>query len=152
MAERPPRKASRPVPVQEHAPKSDTPTVLSPEKRKFFATARPGSDFKQPRLAVFQHAMNRTPRPTEPSESIAYGYMNLNKFHDREPEAVMLAIREIDPHFWDDYPRRPGKEADDDFVKAAIGEAARAFYRHGLAAYGKPGLRKEEPNGALSAI
>jgi hypothetical protein len=39
--------------------------------------------------------------------------------------------------------------------RAAIGEAARSFYRHGLSAYGKPGLRKQSPstpNAPLGAI
>ena len=67
--------------------------------------------------------------------------MNLNKFHDRESLAIVEAIEILDPTFFDSYPRGPSTIYDMDFKKAQVGEAAKAFYRHGLAAYGKPGLR-----------
>jgi hypothetical protein len=110
---------------------------------------------KQPNAAVFQFGMNSTPRPTAPDETIAFGYMSLNKFHDREPEAVLATIEALDPNFFDSYPRKPGTKLDAAFKKAAIGELARAFYRHGLAAYGKPNLRKgaaQSPSVPLAAI
>lgn len=103
----------------------------------------PGRPVKQPRLAVLHWAVNSTPRPSHPDETIAYGYMNLNKLHDREPEAILRAIESQDPTFFDTYPRAEGTDLDDAFKKAAIGEAMKAFYRHGLSAYGKPGLRKK---------
>lgn len=71
--------------------------------------------------------------------------MNLNKFHDREPDAVLEIIEEKDPKFFDTFPRKKGTKLTTAFKKAAIGEAARAFYRHGMAAYGKPKLRKPAP-------
>ncbi len=97
---------------------------------------------KQPNIAVFHHAMNTTGRPSAPDESIAYGYMLLAKFHDREPEAIVKAMEAIDPKWFDAYPRKAGTVLDMKFKRAIVGELARTFYHYGLAAYGKPGLRK----------
>lgn len=136
---------------RKHEPLKSDPDLLSEEKRKWIADRRSGGSLEQPRLAVFQTAMNTTPRPTNPKQSIASGYMHNNKFHDREPEALWNAIKEIDPGFFDTYPRKKGTPVDAAFVKAAIGELARVFYRYGLPAYGKPGLRKTD-NSPLRAI
>lgn len=133
------------MPIKEHDPLSDEPTLLSPEKRAFCANSwgKPGA-FKQAKVMVFHHAMNTTPRPTAPDESIGYGYMNNNKFHDREPKAIQEAIEKVDPTWFDDYPRKASTALDDDFKRGVISELARTFYRYGLAAYGKPGLRKQD--------
>jgi hypothetical protein len=129
--------------IQEHEPLSSEPGLMSIEKRSFWAGLWPKQRHpKQPRLAVLQYAMNGTMRPTAPGESILYGYMTLNKFHDREPEAVLKVIEGLDSDFFAAYPRREDTILDDEFKKAVIGEAARAFFRHGLSAYGKPKLRK----------
>ncbi len=130
------------MPIQEHEPLSHEPTLMSADKRAWCSGCWEKRGRKQPRIAVFQFAMNSTPRPTAPGETIAYGYMTLNKFHDREPEELLKEIEKIDPEFFDDYPRKPSTPLDDAFKRAAIGELARAFYRHGLSAYGKPNLRK----------
>lgn len=129
--------------VREHDPINEEPLLLSPRKRAWWADLWPGRPVKQPRVAVLQWAMNSTPRPSHPDETVAYGYMNLNKLHDREPEAIVRAIESQDPSFFETYPRSDGTQPDDTFKKGAVGEAARAFYRHGLSAYGKPNLRKK---------
>jgi len=129
---------------------------MSADKRAWWGAPWSGRALKQPRLAVFHYAMNSTPRPTDPGETVAFGYMSLNKFHDREPEAVLRAIEALDPNFFDSYPRKASTQLDPAYKKAVIGEAARVFYRHGLAAYGKPGLRKQDdpptPGSPLAAI
>lgn len=131
------------MPIQQHEPLESGPGLMSEAKRQWWAAPRSGGPFKQPRLAVFQHAMNTTPRPTAPSESIAHGYVNNNKFHDREPGLVRKAMEAIESSFFDTFPRKDSEEPMADQTKdAAVGEAARAFYRHGLAAYGKPGKRR----------
>jgi len=143
------------MPIQEHEPLSTQPNLLSAEKRAWTMVPWSKRALKQPNAAVFQFGMNSTPRPTAPDETIAFGYMSLNKFHDREPEAVLATIEALDPNFFDSYPRKPGTKLDAAFKKAAIGELARAFYRHGLAAYGKPNLRKgaaQSPSVPLAAI
>jgi hypothetical protein len=135
-----------------HEPLDSEPGLMSATKRSWWAAPWDKRPVKQPRLGVFQYAMNSTVRPTAPNESVAYGYVSLSKFHDREPEAVLKAIEALDPSFFDSFPRRdlnaPMDVAD---KKAAIGDAARVFYRHGLAAYGKPGLRKNKTPATLSA-
>lgn len=100
---------------------------------------------KQPRVAVCQYAMNATPRRTRPDETLAYGYMDMNhnRFHDREPEAILRVIEELDPEFFDTYPRNRGTASADRFKRMVVGEAAREFCRQGRAAYGIPGLRSD---------
>jgi len=143
-------------PEQQHLPLNSNPGLLSEDKRKWCASSWNKRALKQPRIAVFHYAMNSTPRPTAPDETIAYGFMTLNKFHDREPEAIRKTIEALDPEWFDSYPKKEGTDFDDSFKKAVIGELARAFYRHGLAAYGKPGLRKSESdevtNSPLAAL
>jgi hypothetical protein len=141
--------------IQEHEPLSVEPALPTEERRKHFARPWAKRGIKQPWIAVFHYAMNSTPRPSAPDETIAFGYMNLNKFHDREPEAVVKTIEEVDPNFFDDFPRKPTTALDSAFKKAAVGELARVFYRYGLSAYGKPGLRKQPaptPGTPLAAI
>ncbi len=140
--------------MKEHDPLSDEPVLLSAEKRAWCASPWEKRGRRQPRLAVFQFAMNSTPRPTAPEETISYGYMKLNKFHDREPEAVLAAIDAVDPEFFDSWPRKATTALSSPsewsaFKKGAVGELARAYYRLGLAAYGKPKLRrpKDAPPG-----
>lgn len=129
--------------TQEFEPLSADPTLLSEEKRTWWAGLWDKRGLKQPRLAVFQFAMNSTLRQTASNETIAWGYTNLNKFHDKEPEAVLTAIEKLDPTFFESYPRRTSTTYDLTFKKNVISEAARTFYHHGLAAYGKPKLRKQ---------
>jgi hypothetical protein len=130
------------MPEQQFEPLSSEPGLMSEEKRNWCASLLPRNGaIKQPKFIVLLQAMAVTPRPSAPDESILFGYVTLNKFHDREPEAVLKAIENTSPTFFDDYPRRPNTELNDKFKKAVIGEMARAFCRHGLAAYGKPGLR-----------
>jgi len=124
---------------------------MSTDKRNWWDAVlrqpRPG-ELKQTRKAALHHVMNTTPRPSNPNEAIEYRYTTNNKFHDREPGVIVDGLLVIDPHFFDTYPRRKGTKLDRAYMGAIIGEAARAFYRHGLAAYGKPDLRK--PSGNLS--
>ncbi len=123
-------------------PKDNKPTPMSAAKRDFW-----NGPFVSPsgittcRLAVFHYAMNSTVRPTDPSQTIAYGYVQGNKLHDREPELLVQVILAQDPNFFDSYPRKPGAPVTMDLMKTAVSDAARAFYRHGMPAYGKPGLR-----------
>lgn len=125
---------------------------MSATKRSWWAACWPGRPVKQPRVAVLHYAVNSSVRPSAPDESVAFGYVNHNKFHDREPELVLRAIESQDPHFFDSYPRKAGTVLDEAYKKAIVGEAATAFYRHGLSAYGKPGLRKVDGgNGGASA-
>jgi hypothetical protein len=141
------------MPIQEHPPLDSSHELMSPKKRAWWAEVWDKRPLKQPRLAVLQFAMNSTPRPSAPNETIAFGYMNLNKFHDRESLAIVEAIEAIDPTFFDTYPREASTTFDVDFKKAQVGEAAKAFYRHGLAAYGKPGLRSSTSViGSLAAL
>lgn len=130
------------MPEQQFEPLNSEPDLMSEEKRTWCASLLPrGGAMKQPKVIIFLQAMAVTPRPSAPDESILFGYMHLNKFHDREPEAILKAIESAFPTFFDDFPRRPNTEFNDKFKKAIIGEMAKAFCRHGLAAYGKPGLR-----------
>ena len=138
------------MPEQQHLPLESRPSLLSPDKRKWCSEPWEKRQARQPRIAVFQYAMNATRRPSNPDETIAYGYMVLNKFHDREPEAVLRAIQELDPNYFDSYPRKPDTELTEVFKKAIIAELARVFFRYGLAAYGKPGLRKSSDVPQLS--
>ena len=137
--------------IRKHEPLNDQSNLMSEEKRKWCAQPWRKTGMEQPRIAVFQTAMNTTPRPTNPKESIACGYMKLNKFHDRESGEIWKAIEKLNPHFFDTYPRRSGTKLTETFIRAVIGEIAQAFYRHGVAAYGKPKLRKNS-NAPLAAI
>lgn len=127
---------------RKHAPKNAF-ALMSVDKLAWRSAAWEKRPMKQPRVAVFQFAMNATPRPTRPDETVAYGYMNHNRFHDREPEAILRAIEELDPEFFDTYPRKRGTELTDRFKRMVSGEAAREFYRQGRVAYGIPGLRTD---------
>lgn len=135
------------MPIQEHEPLPESTGTMSEEKRKWWdGKWQIPNGLKQTRKALFHHAMNTTPRPTSPDEAIEYGYVTNNKFHDREPEAVVNGMLAVDPHFFNSYPRRETTQLNKAFLRAVIGEAARAFYRHGFAAYGKPDLRKPSNN------
>lgn len=138
--------------ICEHEPLSKQPNLMSREKREWWTTQWK-EGFDQPRVAVLHNTMNTTPRPTKPDQSIASGFMRLNKFHDRESGEILKAILELDPHFFDTYPRLGIDPLTGDqfqlFAKAVIGEAAQAFYRFGLTAYGKPRLRKNAPLAAI---
>ena len=120
---------------------------LSLEKLTWWSAPWSGSEAKQPRLAVFQHVMNTSPRPTSPDETIAFGYLRLCKFHDREPAVIAERIRELDPAFFDDYPRKSSTRFDEAFIRAVIGEAARMFYRSGIAAYRRRAVGLEAKTG-----
>lgn len=139
------------MPIQKNQPLSDQPNLMSEEKRNWWLQPWRKQGMEQPRVAVLHTAMNTTPRPTNPNQSIASGFMKLNKFHDRESGEVWKAIQGIDPNFFNTYPRRKGTKLTEAFIRATIGEAAQAFYRHGLTAYGKPKLRKQ-PHAPLAAI
>lgn len=132
--------------IQEHLPISSEPDLMPRDKRDWWNQVWEGKLPKQPRMAVFQYSMNASFRPTAPNETIAYGYVQNNKLHDKEPEIIVQVIEALDPNFFDNYPRRPNTKYDLAFKKSIISDAARAFYRHGLAAYGKPKLRKSDPN------
>lgn len=141
--------------IKMHEPLEESSELMGAPKRAWWAGGyrSPRTGLMVARVCVLQHVMNTTPRPTEPKESIAFGYMRLNKFHDREPEALVTAIEEIDPGFYETFPRKAGTELTLAFKKAVTGEAARSFYRHGLAAYGKPNLRSGQKNdGTLSGL
>ena len=129
------------MPIKVYDPLDSSHELMSPKKRSWWAEVWDKRPLKQPRLAVLQYAMNATPRPSDPNETIAFGYMNLNKFHDRESLAIVEAIEVLDSTFFDSYPREPLTVFNIGFKKALVGEAVKAFYRHGLAAYGKPKLR-----------
>jgi len=130
--------------IQMHKPLDPTPGLMSEALRRFWEQELPRpSALKQTRVMALHAAMNTLPRPTSPGESIGYGYQRNNKFHDREPAAIREFLEQVDPSFFDSYPRRASTEFTDKSKEAAIGEAARAFYRHGLAAYGKPLLRSD---------
>jgi len=144
------------MPIQEHEPLSSEPGLMSADKRAWWAGAWEKRALKQPRMAVLQYAMNSTRRPTAPDETVAYGYVSLNKFHDRESLVVLKTIETLDVQFFDSFPRKSTTALDETFKKAIIGEACRAFYRHGLSAYGKPGLRKHseplDPENPLATL
>jgi len=128
--------------VKKHEPLIQQPSLMSPEKRDFWSAtwpARPSP--KAPRMAVLFYAVSATMRPTARDETVLHGYVSLNKFHDREPELVLKAIESLDPAFFDDYPRKPGTGLTAAFKKAAIGEAARQFFRFGMA-FDPPDFRK----------
>lgn len=123
------------------------PNLMSAEKRAWWAQEWSGHLPKQSRLAVFQYAMNSTIRPTAPDETISFGYLNMDKFHDFEPALILSVIEQQDLSFFDTYPRKRHVFKDEEWIKfkcAIIGEAAKAFYRHGLASYVKPNLRKSK--------
>lgn len=137
--------------IKNHDPLNNSPILLSKDKRDWCAKDRGGPGPKQSRIMVFHHAMNTTPRPTNPGEMIGYSYTQNNKFHDREPEEILKSIQAVDPHFFKTYPKKPSTPLDGAFIKGVIGELARTYYRYGLPAYGKPGLRKTAMQ-ILSAI
>lgn len=107
---------------------------MSTQKRAWWAATwpspRPG--IKQPRVAVFQFAMNSTTRHSAPDETIAHGYMRQKKLHDGEPGAVLDAILALDPNFFDSYPSSTAKPKSTKYLRAIIGETALAFYNHGM--------------------
>ncbi len=91
---------------------------------------------KQPRLTLLQFAMNSETRPTAPEETIAYGYVNNRKFHDREPGIVLAVMEAADAWFFKDFPRDDfAKPMTDAHKRAVIGMAARTFYRCGQPGY-----------------
>jgi len=118
-------------------------TMMSKEKRDWWAAPwrRPTPGLQQPRMAVLHFVMNTTPRETAPAESIAFGYLRNDKLHDREPAALLRAIAAIDPNFFEGFPQKLGTSADR-VLAFALSDAIRAFYRHGLHAFGIPGRRK----------
>ena len=133
--------------MPEFPPLEDSTSLMSESRRKFWASAvHRRSPLKQSHLLVLQSVMGITARPTDPSESIEFGYQNKLKFHDREPELIVEGIEDMVPDFWADYPRQDMKKPMTmQEKKAAVGEAAKAFYRHGLPGYGKPALRVNTP-------
>jgi len=139
-----------------HSPLAASSSVMSEAKRKFWAAQWRGSasSIGQIKVAVLHHVVNTTPRPTYPDHSLALGYTIHDKFHDREPTLIVKEIEAIDPTFFDEYPRaRKSEHMTEKNKCAAVGEAARAFYRHGAAAYGKEGLRKSNgDSGPLGAL
>ena len=122
-------------------------TALSEEKRSWWDQLWRVSGLKQSRKVVFQHAMNTTARPTHPGESVEYGYVSNLKFLNYEMTAVVEKILALDSRFFETYPRRKNTKFGMNFMRAVVGEAARAFYRHGLTTYGKPELRKQPLSG-----
>jgi hypothetical protein len=128
-------------------PLDDSSEPMSATKQAWWASAWPKKlPLKQPRVALFHYAMNGTLRPTEPTETMAFGYTNMKKFHDRESGIILDVIEAQDPDFFSTFPRKPGTELTPEFKRAAIGEAAKAFYHHNQAAYSKPKLRKQTPS------
>jgi len=130
--------------TREHEPLSSDPILLSEEKRAWCNKPWTKGQLEQPNIAVVLDRLFKTPRPSNPKQSIARGYTSLNKFHDREPEVALKAIEEIAPDLFNDYPRKPKTIFNDAFKKAAIGELARTYLRYGLSAYGKPDLRRDD--------
>lgn len=138
-----------------HSPLAASSSTMSEAKRNFWSAQwrRSSSSIGQIRVAVLQHVMNTTPRPTYPDHSLALGYCLHEKFHDREPALIVREIEAIDPAFFDEYPRsRKSQPMTEKEKSAAVGEAARAFYRHGAAAYGKENLRKSNGNSGLGGL
>jgi len=133
-------------------PMSSDPALLSPEKRKWWSELWPTHPPKQPRMAVLFYAMSVVMRPTTRDETILYGYVTLQKFHDREPEAVLKVIEGLDSGFFDTYPRKSGTKLTKAYKKAVIGEAAQCFFRYGIPAYGKPNLRGPKPKPKPKAV
>ena len=109
------------------------------------------SPLAQPRLALLHHVMNTTPRITDSSQSIAVFYMSpeTGKFHDREPGLIVQRIEETAPAFFDEFPRRDTTPMTAEAKKAAVGRAAKAYYRLGRAGYAKPALRANSHIGAI---
>lgn len=133
------------------APLDGSAALMSEPRRRFWATRLPRkSSLGQTKIMVFHNAMNTTPRPSNPADSIGAGYQESEKLHDREPERLVRAIETLDPNFFDDFPRQDMSAPMAMTEKgAAVGEAARAFYRHGLPGYGKPALRADTPISAI---
>lgn len=136
------------MPIRQHEPIESGSGLTSEPKRQRRAKPWAGKALRQPRAAALQHAMNTTPRPTAPSESVAHGYMNSNKFHDREPGLARQAMEKLDPSFFDTFPRK----GPDSPMSSQAKDAARALYRHGLAACGKPALRSEPGEGGSQPL
>lgn len=133
--------------IKEHDPISSKPPLMSPTKRAWWAGLRknpskPDARKKQPRMAVLFYIVASASRPSDPDETLLWGCVGLNKLHDKEPELIVTLIEKIDPNFFDSYPREPSTALNMTFKKAQVGEACRSFFKHGLASYGKPGLRK----------
>lgn len=128
---------------------AESSSLMSEPRRAFWASFWSGSSLQQSKLMVFQHAMNTTPRPTNPSQSIGYAFQKQEKLHDREPALLVAEMEALDPHFFDEYPRQDMSQPMSMSAKcAAVGVAARHFYRHGIAGRsalpGLPGDPAEE--------
>lgn len=138
-----------------NSPLAASSSAMSEAKRKFWSAEWRVSDsaIGQTRVAVFHFVMNTTPRPTNLDHSLALGYALNEKLHDREPALIVRKIEEHDPTFFNEYPRsRKSVSMAERDKCAAVGEAARAFYRHGAAAYGKEGLRKSNGGSGLGGL
>jgi len=108
----------------------------SSEKQNWWKRAWPKHLPKQPRLSVFHFAMNSTPRREAPDESIGYGYMTHGGFGEGDFLALFDVFAELDPEFFDSYPRTEAEATLDGDPFAAfiviVIEAARVFYGYGV--------------------
>jgi hypothetical protein len=141
--------------VAEHEPISDEPEELSPAKGSWCDQPWSKRGKKQPMIGVFLFVVMGNTRPSNEDETLAFGYVSLNKFHDKEPELIVQKIEEIDPEWFNSFPRKPSTPFDLKFKKAVVGELAKQYLRRGRAAYGKPDLRGPKgssTNGTLAAL
>ena len=123
-----------------------------------------------PRWMLLLSVMAKTPCAASPQASVLLKYLQRDKFHDEEPQAIVEQILERDPNFFWDFPMRNnlyadtfGEAASDKpkpdwfkdsneavrkilkWMRATVGEAAIHFAKAGQAGYGKPALRAEQP-------
>lgn len=89
-------------------------------------------------------------RPSNSSESIAYGYSKSKKgFYDGEPELIVKEIEKHQPDYFNEWPRRSSEKMSLKEKKAAVGEILSHHYKGGAPAHSKPnlkGTRKLMPN------
>jgi hypothetical protein len=141
--------------VAEHEPLSDEPEELSPAKRNWCNQPWTKRGYKTPHIAVFFFVVFGENRPSAKDEKLAWGIVALNKLHDKEPGYIVQKIEEVDPEWFNSYPRKPSTTFDLAFKKVVVGELAKAYLRFGRTGYGKPELRgpkDKQSDGTLAAL
>jgi hypothetical protein len=106
------------------------------------------------RSGALAAVISRLARPTKPEQTIWDGCYRNCKLHDKEPAAVVQALENQWPHFFDGFPVKGDQVSfnlSDAQKRAFIGEWCKIVINQGRGGYGKPELRKgpEEPQSDL---
>lgn len=139
--------------MQVDIPRSPPETLSKNEEVWWNETYRVIGGVTFTRKAIFLAVLHMTWVAHNGARTVLDSYeSDLDKPHDREPQAVLNALIRMHPDFWKGYPSvgpREGSEASklpeaeyrERIEKARIGKAARVFIRGGKRGYAKPNLR-----------